>query len=38
MSWLARDDDRIEALDANPLTCWAEGFVAFDALVVSRNA
>ncbi len=35
LSWLAHDvGDRIEALDANPVICWADGCVAVDALVI----
>jgi acyl-CoA synthetase (NDP forming) len=35
MSWLAHDlGDHIEALDANPVICWADGAVAVDALVI----
>ncbi len=38
MSWLAHDvGDRIEALDANPVICWADGCVAVDALVIPRR-
>jgi hypothetical protein len=37
LSWLAHDlCDHIEALDANPVICWAEGCVAVDALVIPR--
>ena len=37
LSWLAHDlGDRLEALDANPVTCSADGCVAVDALVISR--
>ena len=37
LSWLAQDlGERLEALDANPVTCSADGCVAVDALVIPR--
>jgi acyl-CoA synthetase (NDP forming) len=37
LSWLANDlGDRLEALDANPVICGADGCVAVDALVLPR--
>jgi acyl-CoA synthetase (NDP forming) len=37
LSWLAHDlDERLEALDANPVICAPEGCVAVDALVMPR--
>ena len=38
MSWLAHDlGEHLEALDANPLICGANGCVAVDALVIPRR-
>jgi len=38
VSWLAHDlGDRLEALDANPVICGANGCVAVDALVLPRT-
>jgi len=37
LSWLAQDlGERLEALDANPVICSADGCVAVDALVIPR--
>jgi acyl-CoA synthetase (NDP forming) len=37
LSWLAHDlGDHLEALDANPVTCSADGCVAVDALLIPR--
>jgi acetate---CoA ligase (ADP-forming) len=37
VSWLAHDlGEHLEALDANPVTCLADGCVAVDALVIPR--
>ncbi len=37
-SWLAHDlGDHLEALDANPVICGADGCVAVDALVIPRR-
>jgi len=37
-SWLAQDlGDHLEALDANPVICGADGCVAVDALVIPRR-
>lgn len=38
LSWLAHDlGDLLEALDANPVICSADGCVAVDALVIPRS-
>jgi hypothetical protein len=39
LSWLAHDlGEHLDAVDANPVICAADGCVAVDALVIPRTA